>query len=151
MTPEQLEDVSISVYQGKEDGKNKVYVTSHGEKVEWAIQKEELDTLVDTTKDKKGNVVATDKTLLTNKFQELTSTKQFPKALVASIQKNALDFLDDTSEYTDDVAPAKSTTSEIYDESLEATATKDAPVKSTTKNTPKKDDDMEIDLSSIPW
>ena len=149
MTPEQLEDVSISVYQGKEDGKNKVYVTSHGEKVEWAIQKEELDTLVDTTKDKKGNVVATDKTLLTNKFQELTNAKQFPKALVAAIQKNALDFLDDDTSSSNEVS--KSTTSEIYDESLEAVASKDAPVKSTTKNTPKKDDDMEIDLADIPW
>ena len=53
MTPDQLEEVSISVYQGKDDGKNKVYVTSRGDKVEWAIQKEQLDTLVDTTKDKK--------------------------------------------------------------------------------------------------
>lgn len=149
MTPDQLEEVSISVYQGKDDGKNKVYVTSRGEKVEWAIQKEELDTLVDITKDKKGNVVATDKALLTNKFQELTNEKKFPKALVASIQKNALDFLDD------DVAPSnesfKSTTSEIYDESLESVAAKDAPAKSDTKNTNKKDDDMEIDLADIPW
>lgn len=138
MTPEQLEDVSISVYQGKEDGKNKVYVTSHGEKVEWAIQKEDLDTLVDITKDKKGNVVATDKTLLTNKFQELTNAKQFPKALVASIQKNALDFLDDDFATTGQAI--------VYeDDSLEVLASKDAPA------TKQKKVEDEIHIDDIPF
>ena len=130
MTPDQLEEVSISVYQGKDDGKNKVYVTSRGDKVEWAIQKEQLDTLVDTTKDKKGNVVATDKILLTQKFQELTATKQFPKALVQTPQKNALDFLDDL--------PA------MDNQTAEATEVFNSPP-------PKKHDNDEIHIDDIPW
>lgn len=143
MSKEQLENVSISVYQDKETGKNKVYITSHGQRVEWAITKEEMDTLVELTKDKKGNVVATDKTLLTKRFQSIIATKEFPKALVQMKQANALDFLDDDE---DDNSNSKS--SFINEEDEDLAGIFDGTPASTPKQAPK---DEEIHIDSIPF
>lgn len=93
-TPEQLEEVLISVYRNKA-GFNAVFVAHKGEPLPWAIEPDELKTLVEQTKNKNGEVVDTDATLFNDKVSKMLEEKTFPARLAKREQTNALDFLDD--------------------------------------------------------